>query len=173
MKNGIALLLCMFGTMALAMQQNIKRLPEATRHVVSLDGSQEQPAQLNMKCGPACVCLTCINKASDQLVNIKSKLPFLAFIRKQKQLEGGQAIAAAQMIIRAQELVQEIKRLKLKTKTPKNIPAAKVKESKLACKEPEQPRPATPLEFDDDFAELTNPSQRNFSWLLEQAHGDI
>lgn len=172
MKNGIALLLCMFGTRALAMQKDIKRLPEATRHVVSLDGSQEQ-APLNVKCSPACICITCINNASNQLENIKSKLPFLAFVRKQKQLEGGRAIAAVQMIVRAQEVTQEIKRLKLKTKASKNIPAAKAKEPKQACKEPEQPRPITPAEFDDDFAELTNPSQRNFSWLLQHANGNI
>lgn len=127
-----------------------------------------------------CTCIDCLEKACCELDKIRSKLPYLEFIKKNKdEQSSGVAITAARMMAKIVTLHEEGQELKLVPKKVKDKSKSKKehksKDSRLKRRGSRGQRLTTASDTtqDEEFNMLTNEQEDSFKWRLRQAGADI
>lgn len=131
-----------------------------------------------------CTCIDCLEKACCELDKIRSKLPYLELIKKNKDEQSSMvAITAARMMAKIVALHEEGQELKLVPKKVKDKSKSekkskkehKSKDSSLKRSSSRGQRLTTASDTtqDEEFNMLTNEQEDSFKWRLRQAGADI
>jgi hypothetical protein len=156
-----------------------KSVMQRTQERASFDSIFE-PKRNTSNCTNLCICIDCLEKACCELDKIQSKLPYLEFIKKNKdEQSSGVAISAARMMSKILALHEQGKKLKLVSKKVKDKSRSKKEHKskdfllKRSASREQRLTTVSDTREDEEFNVLTNEKEDSLKWRLRQVGADI